>query len=120
MSTGMVHLPPLWATCSSASLTLSQKTFSYIQPKSPLFYFETISPCPLTTDPDKKSVPFFLIILLWILKGCYQIFPKPSFLQTEQLQLSQPVLTEELFFLRNCATGPIQLHVFPQEYSPEG
>ena len=38
--------------------------FSYIQSKSPLFYFETISPCPITADPDKESVPFFLTVPL--------------------------------------------------------
>ena len=31
----------------------------YTQPKPPLFPFETISPCPITTDPKKEFVPFF-------------------------------------------------------------
>ncbi len=38
-----------------------KKRFSCIQSKSPLFQFETISPCPVTTDSAKESVPFFLI-----------------------------------------------------------
>ena len=33
----------------------------YIQHKSPLFLFESISPCPITTDLLKESEPFFLI-----------------------------------------------------------
>ena len=36
---------------------------SYIQSKSPLCQFETISPCPVTTDPAEESVPFLLIAL---------------------------------------------------------
>ena len=38
----------------------------YIQSKSPLFLFETISPCssPTTTDLAKESVPCFLTALL--------------------------------------------------------
>jgi len=36
----------------------SDRLFPYIQPKSTLFKLETISPCSVTTDPAKKSVPF--------------------------------------------------------------
>ena len=35
--------------------------FSYIQSFISLFYFEIISPCLITTDPAKESVPFFLL-----------------------------------------------------------
>jgi len=38
----------------------THKLFSYIQSESPLFYFETISPCPITADPAKEFVLFFL------------------------------------------------------------
>lgn len=38
-----------------------KKPFSYILSKSPLFEFETISPCPTITDPDNMSVTFLPI-----------------------------------------------------------
>ena len=38
------------------------KFLPYIQSKSPLFQFETISPSPITTVPAELSVPFFLIV----------------------------------------------------------
>jgi len=37
--------------------------FPYIQPKSPLFELEAISPCSVNTDSAKESVPFFLMPL---------------------------------------------------------
>jgi len=40
-----------------------------------------ISPCSITTDPAKDSVPFFPVAPLYILKGCYQITLEPSILQ---------------------------------------
>ena len=52
--------PPLLATCASASPLYCKKLFPYIQIKSPLLLFETVSPCPIKTDPAKESVPFFL------------------------------------------------------------
>jgi len=56
----------------------------YILCKSPLFRFEIISPCPVTADPAKLSVLFFLTALLSILTGCYEL----SVLQAEQPQPS--------------------------------
>jgi len=48
------HLPaPRFPYC--------KKFLSYIQSKSPLFQFETISLCPVTTNPAKESAPFLLI-----------------------------------------------------------
>lgn len=38
-----------------------KKHFPYIHSKSPLFYFETISPYSITTDAANESVPFLLI-----------------------------------------------------------
>lgn len=38
-----------------------KKHFPYIQAKSLIFWFETISPCPIITDSAKESFPFFLI-----------------------------------------------------------
>ena len=35
-----------------------KRHFPYIQPKFPLFKLEAISPCSVTTDPAKESVPF--------------------------------------------------------------
>jgi len=40
------------------------KVIPYISSKSPLFCFETISPCPFTTDPVQECVPFFVIASL--------------------------------------------------------
>ena len=39
----------------------------HIQYKFPLFQMEIISPCPMTADPAKESVPFSLIASLQIL-----------------------------------------------------
>jgi len=36
-----------------------KRLLPYIQPKSPLFQFEAISPRPFTTDPAKEAVPSF-------------------------------------------------------------
>jgi len=83
-----------------------KKLFSSIQSRSPLFPFETISPSSVATDPAKESVPFFLLAPLWILKGCSQVSPETSPLQTEQTQFSQPVLTGEVFHLLHHFCGP--------------
>ena len=37
---------------------------TYVQPISPLSYFETFSSCPSTMDPAKESVLFFVIVPL--------------------------------------------------------
>ena len=41
-----------------------RKLLPYGWSKSPLFWVETISPCPITADPAKEPVPFLLIPLL--------------------------------------------------------
>ena len=64
------------------------KTLSpYIQPKSPLLQSETISPHPITIDPAKESVPFFLTAPSGT-EGCYQVTSETSPLHTAQPQLS--------------------------------
>jgi len=65
-----------------------KRLFPYLQSKFPLFKFETTFPCPIMTDPSKKSSPFFLTAPLSIMKGLYQVSPEPSVLQTEQFHLS--------------------------------
>ena len=79
--------------------TLSQKKtlFPYTHSRSPLFLFETISPCPTTTDSAKECPHFLLIVPLHILKGRSQVSPKHSLLQAEQPQLSQSILVGEVF-----------------------
>jgi len=86
---------------------------SNIQPKLTLFKLETISPCSITTDPTKESVPFFSVASLYILKGCYQITSVPSLLQAEEHQLFQPVLVGEVFHSVDHFCGPT-LHVLQQ------
>lgn len=49
----------------------------YMQSKSALSQFRTISLCPVTTGPGKKSLPIFLISPLYILKGCSKVSPEP-------------------------------------------
>ncbi|KAK4816270.1 hypothetical protein QYF61_014342 [Mycteria americana] len=53
--------------------------------------FKTVTPRPITTLPDKVSLPIFPV-----LEGCYKVSPEPSLLQAEQPQLSQPVLIGEV------------------------
>lgn len=47
--------------------------FLYIQPKSTLFKLEAISPCSVTANATKESVPFFLVAPLEKLKGLCQV-----------------------------------------------
>jgi len=66
MTPGTGHPPSLQATYVSVSTPLlKKKLLPYSQSKSPLFAFETFPPSPVTADPDKESVPFFLIALAW-------------------------------------------------------
>ena len=64
--------------------------------KSALFQFKTISPCPATICPYKKSLLSFSVGSLQVLKGHYKISSEPSFLQAEGPQLSQPLPTAEV------------------------
>lgn len=73
-----------------------KRLFPYIQLKSPLFYFETVSSCSVTTDDAKESVLFFLGTPFYVLRGHYQVILKPSLLQAQQLQLSVPVPVGQL------------------------
>ena len=107
MSPGTGQPPHPWASCSSASLPLLyKKCFPYIQSKSPLFQSETISPCLITIDPAKESVPFLLTAPLQVLKGCYQVSLGPSLLQSKQPQPSACSLTGEVFHPLDHFRGP--------------
>jgi len=53
-----------------------RRLFPSIQPVATLFQFETISPCPITTEPAKESVSFFLIFLPNLLKICIHLLKK--------------------------------------------
>jgi len=53
--------------------------------------------CSITTVPAKESVPFVLVALLQVTKGCYQVILEPSLLQAQQPQLFQPVLVGKVF-----------------------
>ena len=89
--------------------TLTVKDFfSYLLPKSTLFKVKTVSPCPITTDPAKESVPFFPVTPLQVMKGCYQVTLVLSFLQAEQPQLFQLFLVGEVFHPLNHFCGPPQ------------
>lgn len=50
----MGHPPPLQANCPCSSAHTIEK-------QSPLFYFETIFPRPITKDAAEESVPVFHI-----------------------------------------------------------
>jgi len=71
-----------------------KKFLPYIQSESPLFQFKTITPCPTTTGPAKKSVPIVLISSLEVMEGYKKVSPECSLLQAEQPHLSQPFLTQ--------------------------
>ena len=45
----------------------------YIQSKLPLFKFEPITPCPITTIPDEESLSSILVGPLQILEGSYEV-----------------------------------------------
>ena len=72
----------------------------------------------------KKSLSSFLVGLLQGLEGCYKVSPQSSLLQTEQPQLSQPVLRGEVFQPSDRFCGPPldslqQVHVYPVLRVPE-
>ena len=69
----MEHPPHLWAACSVLHYPQCKRLFPFIQPESPLFELEAISPCSVTTGPARESVPFFPVAPLWILTGCSQV-----------------------------------------------
>ena len=73
-----------------------KKCLPYIQSKFTLFWFKTITPCPITTGPAKKLAPIFLTSPLQVLEGSIKVSPEPSLLQAEQPQLSQPFLVAEV------------------------
>jgi len=109
--------------CQCFTYPNHKKNFSYIQPNSHLFWFETISSCPITTDPAKESVPFFLTSSLLILKDCSQISLESSHLQAEQPQFAQPVLMLVLFYPLDHFCVPRlgmlqQVHVSPVLRTP--
>jgi len=83
-----------------------KKFLPHIQSESTLFQFKTITPCPITTNPTKKSVPTLLTSPLQALAGCSKVSLQPSLLQAEQPQLSQPSLTGEVFQPLDCSCGP--------------
>ena len=83
-----------------------KRLFPYIQAKPALFKLEAIFPCCITTDPAKETVHFFPVAPLQILKSCYQVTSESPFLQAEQPQLSQPVLTGEVFHPLDRSSGP--------------
>ena len=45
------HPPPLWVSVPVPHHPHCRKLLPYVLSKSPLLYFETISTCPITTDP---------------------------------------------------------------------
>ncbi|KAM9644853.1 uncharacterized protein ACIBXB_013062 [Morphnus guianensis] len=101
-----------------------KKFLPYVQSKSTLFQFKPVTPYPVTTGPGKKSVSIFLISPFYILKGCSKVSLEPSLLQAEQPQLSQPVLTGEVFHPSDHFCGPPldplqEAHVFPVLRTPE-
>ncbi|KAJ7404319.1 Sister chromatid cohesion protein PDS5 B [Willisornis vidua] len=51
--------------------------------------FVPITPCPITTVPDKESLSSFSVGLFQIVDGSYKVSMQPSLLQAEQPQLSQ-------------------------------
>ena len=69
----------------------------YISSKPALFQLEAITPCPITTCPCKQALSSFLVGLLQVLEGCDKVSLEPSLLQAKHPQLSQPLLTGEVF-----------------------
>ena len=94
----MGNPPHLWATRSVPHHHHCKILVPFIQTKSTLFELETISPCSTTTDPAKKSVPFFPVDTLDT-EGHPQVTSQPSLLHATQPQLSQPALIGEVFHL---------------------
>uniref|UniRef100_A0A8B9GGU0 Uncharacterized protein n=1 Tax=Amazona collaria TaxID=241587 RepID=A0A8B9GGU0_9PSIT len=73
-----------------------------IQSKLPLFKFEPVTPCPLTTVPNEESLPSIPIGPLQILEGCYEVSTQPSLLQAEQPQLSHSIFIREVLQNESC------------------
>ena len=63
-SLGMGHQPPLWANCAVPHHSHCKILFPYIQPKSTILKLEAISPCSITMDTAKDSLPWFPVASL--------------------------------------------------------
>ena len=101
-----------------------KKFLPYIQSKSTLPWFKTITPCPVTTALAENIVPVFPIGPLQVLKGCNKVSLESSLPQAEQPQLSQPFLIGELLYASDCFCGPSlemlqQVHVFRVLRAPD-
>lgn len=71
--------------------TLTVKTFSpCVQMEFSVFQFVHIAPCPVTGLGWEETVSIFCTPLIWCLYP-WKRSPKPSVLQVEQSQLSQPL-----------------------------
>ena len=55
-----------------------RKRLPYIQTKSPVFEFGTISPCPIRTESTQESVFLFLITPLQVWKALSRAFSSPG------------------------------------------
>jgi len=99
----------------------------------PSLSLKPFSPCSITTDQAKESVPFFPVALLSMLRGGYQVTVQPCLLQDEQPQLSQPALLREAFHVSflwsfsgcaptglcpSCTDDSTSQHSTPGELSP--
>ena len=87
-----------------------------ISPKSPLFQFKAIPPCPITICPRKKSIPLLFVSSLQVLEGCNEVSLEPSLLQDEQAQIPQPVFIGEVFQPSDHLSGPNLRNNFPVLY----
>jgi len=91
-----------------------KKPFSYILSKSPLFEFETISPCFITTDPVRVCP----LLSYSPFKYCKASIRSPqSLLHAEQSQISQTIFIEVFHpwiiyvaLLRTCSNRSMSLH----------
>ena len=79
------HSTPCWATYSC---------------------LKTISPCPVTTCPYKKSLPRFPFFHVQVLEGSYKVSSEPSRLQAEKPQLTQPAFVGEVLQPSDHLHGP--------------
>jgi len=69
VSSNRVSTTSLGNLCQCFTTFIAKKLFSYIQYKSPLFYFETISPHPITQILLKSISSSFLQPLTWPSEG---------------------------------------------------
>ena len=110
-SLGSLCLCPITLVVKNLFLTYSLNLFS----------FESVSPCPITINMHKKSVPLLPASFFQVLEDYNEVSPEPSLLQVKQSQL--PFIIGEVLQHPDYLCTPFlellqQLHILLEPGAP--